>query len=49
MSKKSVFPVGKYKGAKKPESFNLFISEFENELKELIDNGVIIRTINTEY
>lgn len=42
--KKSVFPVGIYEGAEKPVSFNLFISEYVNELKEIIQNGVIIRT-----
>lgn len=38
----SVFPVGIYQGAKKPDCFNDFMAEFVNELKVLVANGITI-------
>lgn len=38
----SVFPVGIYEGKTKPKCFNSFLSEFVEEVLNLVENGMII-------
>lgn len=41
-----VFSVGIYEGKTKPKCFNSFMSEFVAELKELVENGVMIHDVH---